>query len=142
MAAQQNLQMARDIIEEAFNRGNFDVLHSHFHPGYIEHQFGLHTEIEGLKKDISFLRRAFPDFHLEIDEMVAVEDKVWMRMTARGTNLGGIMGPPNGKSFEVAVFDVLRFEGGKIVEHWGAPDRFAQLSQLGLLTQQKQPEKV
>jgi predicted ester cyclase len=29
--------------------------------------------------------------------------------------------------------DVCRFEGGRIVEHWGVPDRFAQLAQLGLL---------
>ena len=48
----------------------------------------------------------------------AAGDKVWVRMTARGTNHGGVMGPPNGKSFEIAVFDVCKFEEGKIVEHW------------------------
>jgi hypothetical protein len=54
-------------------------------------------------------------------------------MTARGTNRGGFMGPPNGKTFEVTVFDQCRFKGGKIVEHWGSPDRFALLAQLDLL---------
>lgn len=43
------------------------------------------------------------------------------------------MGPPNGKAFEITVFDLLRFEEGRIVEHWGSPDRYAQLVQLGLL---------
>jgi predicted ester cyclase len=47
------------------------------------------------------------------------------------------MGPPNGKTFEIAVFDVVRFADGKIVEHWGSPDRFALLAQLGLLPKQQ-----
>lgn len=120
-------------IGEAFNKGNYAVLEKYFSPDYVEHQYGLSTTIEGFQKDIAFLRKAFPDLHLTIEETAAVGDKVWLRMTARGTNLGGIMGPPNGKSFEVTVFDLLRFQDGQIVEHWGSPDRFAQMTQLGLL---------
>ena len=90
-----------------------------------------------MQSDIQFLRTAFPDFKLIIEDMLAQGDKVWVRMTARGTNLGGFMGPPNGKSFEVTVFDQCRFNDGKIVEHWGSPDRFALLAQLGLLPQQQ-----
>jgi predicted SnoaL-like aldol condensation-catalyzing enzyme len=33
------------------------------------------------------------------------------------------------------VMDVCRFENGKIVEHWGVPGRFHQMTQLGLLPQ-------
>jgi predicted ester cyclase len=91
-----------------------------------------------MQDDIQFLRTAFPDFNLTIEDMVEAGDKVWARMTARGTNRGGFMGPPNGKSFEIVVFDVCRFEGGKLVEHWGSPDRFAMLAQLGLLPQREQ----
>jgi predicted ester cyclase len=43
--------------------------------------------------------------------------------------------PPTGKSFAITVIDICRFENGKIVEHWGVPDRFHQLAQLGLLPQ-------
>jgi predicted ester cyclase len=111
-------------------------LYNHFNPDFIEHQFGLHPTIEGFKGDIQYLRRAFPDFSLSIEDMVTDGDKVWARMIARGTNRGGFMGPPNGKSFEVAVFDMCRFENGKIIEHWGLPDRFGILAQLGLLPKQ------
>ena len=54
-------------------------------------------------------------------------------MTARGTNRGPFLGPPTGKPVAITVMDVCRFERGKIVEHWGVPDRFALLAQLGLL---------
>lgn len=43
------------------------------------------------------------------------------------------MGPPNGKPFQITVYDTCRFENGRIVEHWGVPDRFALLAQLGML---------
>jgi predicted ester cyclase len=91
-----------------------------------------------MQRDIEALRRAFPDFHLTIEAITADGDRVWIYSTARGTNRGGFMGHPNGKSFEIAVFDQLRFQDGLIVEHWGSPDRFAMLAQLGLLPQKKQ----
>jgi len=133
MSSQQHQAAFREVIAEAFNRGRYDVLRQHFKPDFVEHQFGLHATFEGMQGDIQFLRTAFPDFNLTIEEMVAEADKVWVRMTARGTNRGGFMGPPNGKTFEIAVFDECRFEDGKIVEHWGSPDRFALLAQLDLL---------
>ena len=135
MSVEQNQTAFHQVINEAFNKGIYDVLYRHFHPDFIEHQFGLHPTIDGFKGDIQYLRTAFPDFSLTIEDMVADGEKVWVRMIARGTNRGGFMGPPNGKSFEVAVFDMCRFEDGKIVEHWGSPDRFAILAQLGLLPQ-------
>lgn len=133
MAEKSNLEVFRMIIEEAFNKDNTSILYDLVAPDFSEHQFGLHPTIEGMAGDIHFLHRAFPDFRLEIEDLNLDGDKVWARMTARGTNQGGFMGPPNGKTFEIAVFDVGRFKDGRLVEHWGCPDRFALLSQIGML---------
>jgi predicted ester cyclase len=55
-------------------------------------------------------------------------------MTSRGTHRGPFMGlAPTGKTFAITVIDVCRFENGKIVEHWGVPDRLALMQQLGAL---------
>jgi predicted ester cyclase len=128
-----NQDVLRRVIEEGFNNGHYDALDSLFAPDYQEHQFGLSTSLDGFKRDIAYLRAAFPDFHLTIEDMVEDGDQVWIRMTARGTNHGPLMGPPTHKSMEITVFDTCRFENGRIVEHWGVPDRFAQLMQLGLI---------
>lgn len=133
MSIEQNREVLRQVIEEGFNKGNYNALDALFAPEYQEHQFGLHKTLSGLKQDIQFLRTAFPDLHLTIDDMIADHDKVWIRMTACGTNLGPLAGPPTGKAMTITVMDVCRFEDGKIVEHWGVPDRFAQMAQLGLL---------
>jgi predicted ester cyclase len=139
MSAEQNITTMRRVIEEGFSKGNLEALNDCFGPGYRENQFDLaeHPNLEGFKSAIRSLRNTFPDFNLTIEDLAAQEDRVWVRMTARGHHTGPLMGrPPTGRPFEVAVFDVCRFnQDGKIVEHWGAPDRFHMLLQLGLLPQ-------
>ncbi len=138
---EHNQEVLRRVIEEGFNKGNYAALDALFAPNYQEHQFGLKTTLEGFKQDIAYLRAAFPDLHLTIERSIADADTVWILMTARGTNLGPFIGPPTGKPMTITVMDVCRFENGKIAEHWGVPDRFAVMAQLGLLPQPagKQP---
>ena len=134
MEARENTEVFRRVIEEGFGRGNLDALDDCFPATFEEHQHGHPSTLAGFKQVIAGLRRAFPDLKHTIDEMITSDDKVWARMTARGTHQGPFAGfAPTGKSFTITVLDVCRFEGGKIVEHWGVPDRFALLQQLGLL---------
>ena len=102
----------------------------------VEHQnFGPNhaAGAEGVKAVIASLRRAFSDFHLEIDDLTVDGDTVWLRMTGTGTNDGSFMGhAPTGRWMHTDVFDALRVENHRIVEHWGVPDRLGTLFQLGL----------
>lgn len=127
------LRVVEQVIEQGFNRGNYAALDDLLPERSEEHQAGLHADREGFKRDIQYLRAGFPDFHLQIEETVLDGDKVWVRSTATGTNLGPFMGPPTGKPVQVTVFDVCRVQDGKIVEHWGVPDRFTLLQQIGRL---------
>lgn len=139
MAGEQNKEVFRRVIEEGFNKGNVQALDECFSPSYIEHQFDLPSTLEEFKGTIRFLRDTFSPFSLTIEDMVADEEKVWARMIGRGTDSKGFMGrPPTGKSFAITVVDVCRLENGKIVEHWGVPDRFHQMAQLGLLPGSRQ----
>lgn len=135
MSVEKNMEMFRIVVEEGFNKGNLAALDAIFAADYQEHQFGLRPTLDGMKQDINFLRTAFPDFHLAIEDMIASEDEVWARMTGTGTNHGPFMGPPTGKAIKVTVVDVLRFKDGKVSDHWGVPDRFAAMIQLGLAPQ-------
>lgn len=128
--------VVRRLIEEGFNQGNLAVAEELSAPDLVEHQsFGPNhaAGAEGVKAVISSLRRAFSDFHLAIDDLVVAGDTVWLRMTGSGTNDGSFMGhAPTGKRMRTDVFDVLRVRDGRIVEHWGVPDRLGALFQLGL----------
>ena len=134
MSTEQNKEIFRRVIEEGFNKGNLQALDECFTPQVIEHQFDMPSTLEGMKGSVSYLRDTYAPFSLTIEDMVEDGDMVWARMTGRGTDSKGLMGrPPTGRSFAIAVIDVVRIENGKIVEHWGVPDRFHQLAQLGLL---------
>ena len=128
--------IARRLIEEGFNAGDLSVADELTAPDIVEHQnFGPdHAPgAEGVKATITSLRRAFSDFHLAIDDLVVSGDTVWLRLTGTGTNDGSFMGhPPTGRKMRTDVFDVIRVADGRVVEHWGVPDRLGTLFQLGL----------
>jgi predicted ester cyclase len=127
----------RRLIDEGFTRGRLEIADELVTDHLIEHQdFGPgHAEgPEGVKAVIASLRRAFPDFELTIEDLVVDGDTVWIRNTATGTNDGPYLGhKPTGRRIRVNVFDIARVVDGRIVEHWGVPDRLAVLFQLGLL---------
>jgi hypothetical protein len=44
---------------------------------------------------------------------------------------------PTGRTMTIDVIDICCFKDGMLVEHWGVPDRFSPLQQLGLLPEPK-----
>jgi predicted ester cyclase len=49
-----------------------------------------------------------------------------------GTHRGSFQGiQPTGKMITVSLVDIIRVENGKFVEHWGGPDLYDLLRQLG-----------
>ena len=53
---------------------------------------------------------------------------------ATGTHTGPFMGhAATDRPIRTDVFDAIRLEDGRMVEHWGVPDRLGALMQLGLI---------
>lgn len=140
MATEQE-QVLRRIVLEAFGAGDLDVIDELVAEHVIEHQYGLPAEREGLKRAIAGLRRAFPDLSYTVLGTTFDGEKVWGHFRARGTNVGPFHGmEPTGLEMEIDVIDVIRVVEGRLVEHWGVPDRFALLDQLGLLDREPRVE--
>jgi predicted ester cyclase len=72
------------------------------------------------------LRRMF-------DEGFSTSDDTIVAARGRGTATGPFFGAPSGRPLDFTVIDVARVVDGRIVEHWGVPDRFAVLAQTGVL---------
>jgi len=137
MSHEQNIAAFRRIIEEGFGRGNLQVVDELFDAQMVEHQAGMQPpNREGVKAAIRSLRRSFPDLHYTFEHIVTDGDMVWGHIKGHGTQLGpfGPL-PPTGKTIEIDVIDIGRFENGKLVEHWGVPDRLSLLEQLGMVPQ-------
>jgi steroid delta-isomerase-like uncharacterized protein len=82
----------------------------------------------------STLLRAFPDLHVEVEDLIAEGDKVVCRNTVTGTHRGEYLGrAATGKAVTYREIFVFRFADGRIVETWGVVDVLSQLRQLGLV---------
>ena len=125
------------MVEEIFIRGNISQADEFLAPDFVEHEElppGMPSGREGVKQLTATIRSAFPDFKATIDDMVAEDDKVVLRMTWRGTHQGEFMGvPPTGRNVSFGVIDIIRIAGGKFVEHWGQMDSMGLMQQLGAI---------
>jgi len=131
------LTVLRRIFDEGFATGDGSVVDELCSPDLVEHQFGLAGDsaaaLEHLKDAMRQVHDAVPDISFTIEDSVENGDKLWVRVRARGTATGPFFGPPSGRTIDFTVFDVVRVVDGRIVEHWGVPDRFALLAQTGVL---------
>lgn len=92
------------------------------------------TGAQALKHVWTVLLRAFPDIHVEVEDMIAEGDKVVCRNTVTGTHQGEYMGiPPTGRSVTYQEMFIVRFAGGRIAEVRGVVDALSQLRQLGVM---------
>ena len=89
--------------------------------------------IAKVKRGIVDVHAAMPDLRVHIEDWAENGDVVWIRAEGRGTNTGPFFGPPTGERVHFTVIDIARVVDGRIVEHWGVPDRFAILLRLGRL---------
>ena len=77
---------------------------------------------------------AFPDVHVIIDDMIAEEDKVMIRLHATATNTGPFGGnPPTWNKVEIHSIRIFRIADKKIVDTWAMQDRLGLMEQLGLV---------
>jgi len=80
---------------------------------------------------VDFIEHTFPDFTIEIEEIISEEDKAFARLTYRGTQRGEIFGiAPTGKPIQYVGAAVFRFRGDKIMEVWVLGDIHGLISQL------------
>jgi steroid delta-isomerase-like uncharacterized protein len=135
MGTVENKDTVRRVYEDVVNNHNLDVLGNYFAPDYVSHK--TPGGLEGTRQLFVMLFEAFPDVRVSVDSLGAEGDRVWVRITMRGTQQGPFMGmPPSGRTFAATTVNELRLENGRIVEEWGVTDTLAMLQQLGIGQQQ------
>jgi predicted ester cyclase len=131
------LTVMRRMFEEGFATGETAVVDELCAADLVEHQFGLAgagaDAVQHVKDAIRDVHAMAPDMSFTIEDSVERGDTIWVRVRARGTATGPFFGPPSGRPVDITVVDIARIVDGRIVEHWGVPDRFALLAQTGIL---------
>jgi predicted ester cyclase len=134
---QRNKDIVRKV-EKIWVDGNLDQLdqyfadeHSHDRPP------GVPQGIAGAKLAHLGAMKSFKDRKLEMKDVFAEGDKVFVRSTFSAQYMGGVPGvaaPEGGVPIrDIETWSVYRLKDGKIVEHWGLNDGFAIAMQAGAL---------
>ena len=133
-----NKRLVVAFIQELFTDGDLTAVPRYLDPDFVNHDPpfpGAPAGAEGMRLAAEMFRRALPDWHSELDQMVAEADIVVERFTASGTHTGGeLMGvPATGRAIVLAGINIFRIDGDRIVERWGRLDELGLLRQLGLV---------
>jgi steroid delta-isomerase-like uncharacterized protein len=137
--SEENIAASRRFFEEAFNNGNLDVIDELTADNFVDHDALMgEQDREGAKQSIAAYREAFPDIHIEIEDIFAAGDKVVMRWTGNGTFENEMMGlqPTHEKGDPVKGISIDRFEGGKVVESWSQWDTLTFMRDVGAIPQE------
>ncbi len=132
-STEANKALLRRLCEEE-DKGNFTIFDELCTPDYVFHLASNPEPFtrEENKQLARALYAAFPDLLHEIQDLIAVEDKVVARLTFPGTHKGEWQGvAPTGKHATFAGVVIARITGGKIVEMWAQLDMLGLLQQLG-----------
>ena len=134
-----NKSLVRRFLEVAVTKPDFDLFDELCGTDYVWHGDAGPTEknevrgLENFKEAVADFTKALPDLKVTIEDIMAADDKVIVRIRERGTHTGapfaGIQ--PSGNTVEWACIGIYRIEDRKIVEEWFNEDSLGILRQLG-----------
>jgi steroid delta-isomerase-like uncharacterized protein len=106
---------------------------------YLAEDFVEHEDVPGMDNTretprvlFKMMHAAFPDFHIDVQDLIEDGDKVAARFTMGGTHSGEFMGmPASGNVVTIDVIDIFQFRGDQAVAHWGLMDTPGMMEQMG-----------
>jgi steroid delta-isomerase-like uncharacterized protein len=131
--AQANAALVLDSIE-ALNSGDTERLLAVVAPDIVIHYAEMPEPLHGRetwRQGFELMRHAFPDLKAQVDDLVAAEDKVAIRVSFRGTHQGEFQGiPATGRTIHYVSHEFYRVEDGRFAEEWICSDMASLFRQL------------
>jgi steroid delta-isomerase-like uncharacterized protein len=133
MGTHESKVLVRRFIDEIFVKGNADAVDKLVTSDFTPHSWGrMPPGIEPLKDAIRRVHAGVSDVSMKIEDVIAEEDKVAVRVTARGRHTGAFMGlPPSGRDYAISETHIFHLRDGRISEHWRDADMLGLMRQLG-----------
>jgi predicted ester cyclase len=132
--SKDNKAVVRRFARECWDEGNFDVADELVAEPVVRN--GQPVGRRGLVGVIAAIRAAFPDFHTEVEDLVAEDDRVAWRYSSGGKHTGApLFGTAaTGRTVNWTGTAIVRIAAGRIQDIWDNVDLFAIYTQLGVVT--------
>jgi steroid delta-isomerase-like uncharacterized protein len=132
-SADANAALVLESIE-ALNAGDTERLLTVVAPDIVIHYAEMPEPLHGREtwqQGFELMRHAFPDLEAHVDDLVAAEDKVAIRVSFRGTHQGEFQGiPATGRTIHYVSHEFYRVENGLFAEEWICSDMASLFRQL------------
>jgi steroid delta-isomerase-like uncharacterized protein len=137
MAEKENIQLAEQQVA-ALNARDLDGFLSRVDDSYIGHAETAPGPVrgrQGMRQYMETILRAFPDLHVEIEQILASGNTVVVRQRSTGTQKGNFAGiAPTNKSIVMESCNVLEIRDGKVAQSRMYSDTATLFQQLGVLS--------
>ena len=119
---------------DAVNAGDTKTLLAVVAPDIVMHFAEMPEPLRGREtwqQGFEMMKRAFPDLEAHVDDVVAAEDRVAVRVSFRGTHAGEFQGiPATGRTIQYVSHEFYRVDDGLIGEEWICSDMASLFRQL------------
>ena len=110
-------------IVSALDKGQVDKLDEYIAADVVDHDIDPSmtdkTGLAAVKEMFNYYHKVFPDMKTTIHSMATSGDLLFAYVTFTGTASEPYMGMAANQKMTMDSVDLLRFEGDKVVEHWG-----------------------
>jgi len=126
-------QLVTTYLEAVWNEADPNAFEALTSPDFAYHLAGQPPRDGAATLEfLRDLRIAFPDWHVEIRNVVASEGSVAIRWSGSATHEGPFHGiEPTGRRIEVSGISLYTIENGRIAAEWEQMDSLGLLHQLG-----------
>jgi len=130
--------VARAYVNEVFNGRDAERAREFFTPDVVWHGGALGTisGVDNLVPVLDGFISALTDIQSEVQDVIASDDLVALRLLVNATHTGNLVGvPATGRAVQWDAVDIYRVnDDGKISEQWAFEDMAAILSQVGAVS--------
>jgi steroid delta-isomerase-like uncharacterized protein len=135
LTTEDNKALVRRFIDEVFLGRRFDAVDDLLTDDFTPHTWGrVEPGKDAMKAAIERVSHGLSDATMTIEDVIAEDDRVAVRLTSSAVQTGEFMGlPPSGKAYTIGEIHIFRIEDGKVAEHWHQADFMGMMRQLGAL---------
>lgn len=135
MSTDERKRLVIEYVERVWNRSDLEALDQLTAPSFT-YQLGEQPPRDriSMREFLATTHAAFPDWRIEISEILADGESVAVRWRGIVTHQGPFHGiPPTGRQIRISGINMYRIAGSMIVGEWEQTDTLSMLRQLGAL---------
>jgi steroid delta-isomerase-like uncharacterized protein len=127
-----NKNIARRFIDGIFVRQDPAAVEELASADFVGHNWGPGaTGREAILQTMQRAGAGVSDVVFTIEDVIAEDDRVAVRVTSSGTHSGTFMGlPATGKRYSIEEIHIFRIRDGKVAEHWHELNAMSLMQQL------------